>query len=137
MTQQSTCKGISFPFRIGNRGGVVMSEVNNISVAHIEESIEQILLTYKGERPMEYYFGSELDIAIFEPNEISTHNLIKYQIVEALNQHEPRITIDKESITLSDDPINKGIIVNLDYVINEYQSSHRYTTRLGGDTNEA
>lgn len=136
MSEQSTYKGISFPFRIGNKGGIVMSEVNSITATHIEESIEQILLTYRGERSMELHFGSELDTFIFEPNDIATHNLIKYQIVEALKLHEPRITVDKDSITLSEDEETCSIIVDLTYIINEYNSTHTYTTRIGGDGGE-
>lgn len=125
-------RGISFPFRVGNRGGIVMSGVDNTSAPHLEESIEQILLTFKGERVMEYHFGSELDTDIFEPNESVTHNLIKYQIREALNKYEPRITV--EDITLKGD--DNQVYVELIYRVNEYNTTHRFTTRLGGDVVE-
>lgn len=136
MSKNSTSRGISFPFRIGNKGGVVMSEVSNFSASHLDESIEQILLTLKGERVMEHHFGSELDTSIFEPSEVSTHNLIKYQINEALTKHEPRITVDMDSIQLSQEEGSDTIIVDITYVINEYNSTHRYSTRLGGEAVE-
>lgn len=132
----NTNRGISFPFRVGNRGGVVMSGVSSTSAPHIDESIEQILLTLKGERVMEHHFGSELDTSIFEPNEVSAHNLIKYQIVEALTKHEPRITVDKDSIKLSQEAGSNIIIVDISYILNEYSSVHNYSTRLGGDALE-
>lgn len=125
-------RGISFPFRVGNRGGIVMSGVDNTSAPHLEESIEQILLTFKGERVMEYHFGSELDTDIFEPNESVTHNLIKYQIKEALNKYEPRITV--VDMTLKGD--DNQVYVELIYRVNEYNTTHRFTTRLGGDVVE-
>jgi len=125
-------RGISFPFRVGNRGGIVMSGVDNTSAPHLEESIEQILLTFKGERVMEYHFGSELDTDIFEPNESVTHNLIKYQIREALNKYEPRITV--VDMTLKGD--DNQVYVELIYRVNEYNTTHRFTTRLGGDVVE-
>lgn len=135
MSEQSSCRGISFPFRLGNKGGVVMSEVTKVNPSHLNESIAQILLTGKGERTMEQHMGSVLDVAIFEPDEIATHNLIKYQIVEALKQHEPRITIDSESITLYSD--NEGkVYANLTYTINEYNSTFTFTTNIGGVDNE-
>ena len=125
-------RGISFPFRVGNKGGIVMSGVDNISAPHLEESIEQILLTYKGERVMEYHFGSELDTDIFEPNESVTHNLISYQIKEALKKYEPRITVESVTLTEEDNKVYAEIV----YTVNEYNSTHSFTTRLGGDVVE-
>ena len=125
-------RGISFPFRLGNKGGIVMSGVDNISAPHLEESIEQILGTYKGERVMEYHFGSELDTDIFEPNESTTHNLIIYQIKEALTKYEPRITV--ESVTLTGE--NNTVYAEIVYTVNEYNSTHSFKTTLGGDVGE-
>lgn len=125
-------RGISFPFRVGNRGGIVMSGVDNVSAPHLEESIEQILLTFKGERVMEYHFGSELDTDIFEPNESVTHNLIKYQIKEALTKYEPRVTVEDITLTVQ----NNQIYVEIVYRVNEYNSTHSFTTLLGGDVVE-
>lgn len=128
-----SCRGISFPFRIGNKGGVVMSEVDSVSAPHLEESIEQILLTFKGERVMEHHFGSDLDIDIFEPNESVTHNLIKFQIKEALDKYEPRIIV--ESISLSEGEDNM-VNVEITYIVKEYNSTQTYTTTLGGGSDE-
>ena len=72
--------GISFPFRIGVKGGVVTSTTSTREVPHIIESMKQILRTFKYERTMEYHIYSEVDTDIFEPNDISTHTLLQYQI---------------------------------------------------------
>ena len=125
-------RGISFPFRIGNRGGVVMSGVDSMSAPHLEESIEQILLTFKGERVMEHHFGSDLDTDIFEPDESATHNLIKFQIKEALDKYEPRITVESISLSQRDDEVNAEIT----YTVKEYNSTQTYTTTLGGGSDE-
>lgn len=85
--------GISFPFRIGVKGGVVTSSTSTGEVPHIIESIEQILRTFKFERTMEYHIYSELDTDIFEPNDLSTHTLLEYQITDALSRLEPRIEV--------------------------------------------
>lgn len=123
--------GISFPFRIGNKGGVVLSTTDRYSVPHIEESIQQILGTMFGERVMEFDFGSDLDIQVFEPNEPVTHNLIKYQIVEALKTFEKRIVVEREDI----DIIAQGekIFANIHFTVISYQSEHDVTVVLGGE----
>lgn len=85
--------GISFPFRIGVKGGVVTSTTSTREVPHIIESMEQILQTFRYERTMESHIYSELDTDIFEPNDISTHTLLEYQIKDALTRLEPRIEV--------------------------------------------
>ena len=42
---QSGFTGISYPFRISNRGGVVMSTTSRHDPSHISESIQQIFNT--------------------------------------------------------------------------------------------
>ena len=80
--------GISFPFRIGNKGGVVMSSTSRYEIPHIHESITQILGTKFKERVMEMQFGSDLDTRIFDPNDKSLQSMIKFQIVELLDRQE-------------------------------------------------
>ena len=76
--------GISFPFRVGVKGGIAMSGTDINSARHIEESIQQILSTRRGERVMEYHFGSSVSTSLFEPTDTTLMNLLKYEIVEAL-----------------------------------------------------
>jgi phage baseplate assembly protein W len=85
--------GISFPFRIGEKGGVVMSSTSPTDSAHIREAIQQILLTSPLERSMEYHFRSDVDASIFEPDDESTRTLIAYQAREALRHLEKRIEV--------------------------------------------
>lgn len=85
--------GVSFPFRIGVKGGVVTSTTNMREVPHIIESMKQILRTFKYERTMEFHVYSDIDTDIFEPNDVSTHTLLAYQIRDALSRLEPRIEV--------------------------------------------
>lgn len=94
--------GISFPFRIGVKGGVITSTTNAREVPHIIESMEQILRTFKYERTMEYHIYSDIDTSIFEPNDTSTHTLLEYQIKDALKRLEPRIEVSSVEITSQD-----------------------------------
>ena len=85
--------GISFPFRIGVKGGVVTSTTGTREVPHIIESMKQILTTFKYERTMESHIYSEIDTDIFQMDDISTHTMLKYQIKDALKRLEPRIEV--------------------------------------------
>ena len=75
-------------------------------INHIEESIVQILSTQFYERVMLPEFGSDIDAQIFDPNEVETHALIRYEIVEALTKYEPRIVIDEDGIEIEADGSN-------------------------------
>lgn len=122
--------GISFPFRIGVKGGVVMSTTSVTNSQHIVEAMTQILLTRPKERGMEYHFKSDLDTSIFEPNDTSLKTLLAYQIEEALKELEDRIVIDHIDITSE----GSSIIAVITYTITAYNTS--YTTNIKvGDIN--
>lgn len=80
-------KGISFPFRIGVVGGVVMSSVSNDTYLHAIEAMQQIILTRFGERVMNFNFGSNADASVFTPNDISGHTLLAHDVKNALEEH--------------------------------------------------
>ena len=90
--------GISYPFRVSSQGGAVISTTNKMDSTHIEESIQQILGTHEGERPMESDIFSELDSLLFEQNDESLQALLIDTIVECLEKLEDRIEIDEEGV---------------------------------------
>lgn len=116
--------GISFPFRIGVRGGVVTSTTNAREVPHIIESMEQIVRTSRLERTMEAHIYSDIDTDLFEPNDISTHTLLSYQIKDALKRLEPRIKVKSVDISAEDNIIYATVA----FKVISYDS--HYTTRF-------
>lgn len=119
--------GISFPFRIGIKGGVVMSSTSVQSVPHIIEAMKQILLTRPNERCMEYEFKSDIDTDIFEPNDLSTHTLLEYQIEEALKQLEDRIEVNSVEITSND----SEIYATIDFKVLAYNTNFVENFKVG------
>jgi uncharacterized protein len=105
--------GISFPFRIGNKGRVVMSTTTDIEIPHIIESIRQILLTRKGERVNQPEFGANLYQLIFENIDETLISVLAYKVKEALDLWEPRIEVRDVFITEFDG----GIEVTIDFVV--------------------
>ena len=51
-------KGFKFPFQFNARGSLTMSEVNPNTSDLINESLQQIVLTYAGTRPRRRNFGT-------------------------------------------------------------------------------
>lgn len=86
-------KGISFPFRIGGRGGVTMSGRTHTIQLHVKECLESLLGQREGERVMRPYNGlEELDIFFNDLNE-TTKNMAIFKINEKVQQLEPRVAI--------------------------------------------
>ena len=119
--------GISFPFRIGVKGGVVTSTTSVTDVQHIIEAMEQILMTRPMERCMEYHFKSDIDNDIFEPNDASSRTLIAYQVEEALRELEDRIRVD--SIDVESD--GEVIIAVIHFTVLKYNTVHGANIKVG------
>lgn len=121
--------GISFPFRIGNKGGVAMSTTSYESVPHIIEAMKQILLTRPKERGMEYYFKSDIDTDIFEPNDESTRTLIEYQVKDALAKLEDRIKVLGVNVFSKDN----GIYAEILFSVPKYSKTFSTVLKVGGN----
>ena len=119
--------GISFPFRIGVKGGVVTSTTSIMDVQHIIEAMEQILMTRPMERCMEYHFKSEIDYDIFEPNDASCRTLIAYQVEEALRELEDRI----EVISVDVESRDSTIIAIINFKVLKYNTVHVAKVKVG------
>ncbi len=57
----------------------------------IKQSVHLILTTRKGERPFRPKFGTNLDRYAFETMDTTTCNLIRQEVIAALQMWEPRI----------------------------------------------
>ena len=104
--------GWSFPLRIDGRGGLTLSQHENV----IEESIRIILSTTKGERPMRPNFGCDIHNIIFAPNNATTWGLAARYVEEALGWWEPRIEV--MDIDPQPDPEDTSrLLINIKYRI--------------------
>lgn len=121
--------GLSFPFRLNNRGGIAMSSTTVTAPDHINESIAQIILTQLKERPMELEVGSDVHRAIFSPNDPATHALLRYNIVDALTRLEPRISVTEEGLDVI--YYENIIFVQLNYVVKEYGTTYSQILAVG------
>lgn len=119
--------GISFPFRIGVKGGVVTSTTSVSDVQHIIESMEQIVMTRPMERCMEYHFKSDIDHDIFEPNDASIRTLIAYQVAEALREHEKRIEVNSVDVVSKD----SVIFAVVSFTVLKYNTVHVTNIKVG------
>ena len=120
-------KGISFPFRIGVKGGVALSSTSVSDAQHIIEAMTQILGTRPMERCMEYHFKSDVDTNIFEPNGTSCRTLIEYQVEEALRELEDRIEV--QSVEVKSE--GSSIFAVINFTILSYNTVHVANIKVG------
>jgi Bacteriophage baseplate protein W len=97
-------QGLSFPPRVGADGRLAWSEGED----NVRESIRIILLTEPGERVMLEDFGCGLRKFLFEPNTVTTRQLIRERVVRAIGHWEPRVKVD--DVAVEADPENPRLI---------------------------
>jgi uncharacterized protein len=115
-------RGIAFPPRVGADGRVAWSE----GPTNVRESIRVILLTEQRERILLPEFGGGLGLYLFEPNTVTTRELIRDRITKALARWEPRIAV--ESVTVEPDPADpQGAIATIAYKLVATQARERVT----------
>ena len=83
--------------------------------AAIMQSISNLLLTRKGERPFQPDLGSDLQKTLFEPLDYASSGLIRSEVLKVLRKYEPRIRID--SVRCVPEYMNNGYQVELSYTI--------------------
>lgn len=87
-------QGLAFPPRVGADGRLSWSA----GEANVRESIRLILLTEPGERLLREDFGCGLRRFLFEPNTVTTRQLIRERITKAIGRWEPRVTVDDVTV---------------------------------------
>ena len=135
---QSGFTGISYPFRVSNRGGVVMSTTSRTDPTHIAESIQQILNTNFLERPMESEIYTTVTSLLFEPNDITLQQVLKSRIVDDLDRLEERIECEEDGIEFDVEVINdvEYLYINITYKIIKYNTYYTSRIKVGEVRNE-
>ena len=105
-------QGWRFPLSVDGTGGISMVRGDR----DIEEAINIILSTPKGERVMRPEFGSSIHEFVFAPNNATTAGLLGYHVREALLRWEPRIEI-REIDVQPDLQEPSYVLINIAFVV--------------------
>jgi hypothetical protein len=90
-------RGWAFPLRTDATGSIALVGGER----EIVESIRLILATAPGERPMRPEFGCAIHDLVFAPADAATAGEIAFAVRGALEQWEPRITLDDVIVDFS------------------------------------
>lgn len=130
---QSGFTGISYPFRVNNRGGVSMSTTSATDPTHIAESIRQIFNTSFLERPMESDIYTTVTSLLFEPNDEALQAVLKSRMVDDLERLEERVTCSEDDIefTIEVEDDVEFLYAYLTYTIIKYNTSYTSKVKVG------
>lgn len=97
--------GWRFPPSIDGRGGIALSK----QIDEIEEAIQIILSTPRGQRVMRPEFGSRVHELLFAPINSETTTRVVHYVEEALGMWEPRIRVT--NVSAEPDPDNPACLL--------------------------
>ena len=104
--------GWAFPITLDTRRHFALARHER----DIEQAINIILLTPKGQRVMRPEFGCQIHDLIFSPNDSNTAGLAEYYVREALAMWEPRIQV--RDVLVAPDPDNTArMLIDISYEI--------------------
>ncbi len=122
-------RGISWPLTITPDGRLARSSGED----NIGENVRLILATNRGERVGVPEFGAGLEQFLFEPNTITTHQLIRGRVEQSLARWEPRIRVSQVDVdVLPDDPFAARVTITYSLVATGRQERVGLTLTLGG-----
>ena len=92
-------RGWAFPVRADKTGGIALVSRER----ELAESIELILRTPKGDRPMRPEFGCGIWDEVFSPMDATTAGRVAYDVRAALDRWEPRIEVTAVDVTYQEE----------------------------------
>ena len=90
-----------------------VSSVNNDNA--IKQAIKNLVLTVPGEKPFQPNKGSRVNSLLFEPLDPFTADAVKEEIINTINQYEPRVEL--ENVTVKPLPANNKFEVVITFRI--------------------
>jgi phage baseplate assembly protein W len=98
--------GWAFPVSVDKRGRVALSRQEQ----DIEQAIQMIVMTPKGQRMMRPEFGCHIHELMFAPNNAATAGLAARYVEEALAMWEPRIEVEEVRASFDGDDESRLLI---------------------------
>ena len=113
VTDQSGYSDLDLTFNPHPVTGDLMINTGNIAISR---ALKNLLLTNRYEKPFKPKYGSNVVALLFEPMTPFTASTLESEITYTIRNYEPRVTIDK--ITVTPDYDNDAYSVSLTYYIN-------------------
>jgi phage baseplate assembly protein W len=77
----------------------------------VKQSLKNLILTNRTERPYNPLFGSRISALLFDPLDAFTAQSLKEEITETVKAFEPRVVLNEVFVLPDED--NNGFVVNI------------------------
>jgi uncharacterized protein len=104
--------GVGWAFPVKPTGGSLGWARYEVDV---EQAVQIILLTSRGERVMNPELGAGLRDFVFEPNSEATRARLEESVRKGLVDWEPRISLERVEVTAGEAP--NLVLIHVDYVV--------------------
>ena len=112
MREEFIGAGWAFPVHTDVTGSIALVAGER----EVIESIQLILATAPGERPMRPEFGCAIHDLVFAPADAATAGLVAYEVRLALERWEPRVVLD--DVVVSFDQADRGtLLIEIRYTV--------------------
>jgi hypothetical protein len=105
-------KGWAYPVTVDAKGSIALVS----GTEELEQAMRLVLMTYPGERPMRWEFGSRLRDFVFDGATWENATAIGNEVRAALLRWEPRVNVVDVAVT--PDPGEDGLLfIDITYVV--------------------
>lgn len=127
-------KGVSFPFQLNNKGGILLSDTSAENPEHLSQGLIQLLSTRRNERIMEVEYFTDLEQTLFE-NDESARTMAVDIITESVSEHmDERLAVDEDDIEI--EFTENGMEVNITYEAEDLGIVETVPITIGGVASE-
>jgi len=112
---KNTTYSFSFPTMVSPITRQMKLESDTVSV---EQSLKSLLSTSKGELLGDPAFGCNILKYVYDNNDAILSDVIRTEIITAINNYETRVTVTKNDIVINKDIDNNLLLIKIKYVIN-------------------
>lgn len=100
------------------------------SAAAVKQSLKNLLLTNRTEKPFSPYYGANLQQYLFELADDETEGELLVAIENNIKAFEPRVNPDTLRVSVDADPDNNTLNITIVFNIRNSNETVEFTTRL-------
>ena len=92
----------------------------------VKQSVKNLILTFRGERPVNPDLGSNIRALLFEPADDFTEFDLKEEIESTIRNHEPRVELTNVEVTLEADNNRFRVSIEFQMITSLQQASAEF-----------
>lgn len=100
------------------------------SAAAVKQSLKNLIMTNRTEKPFSPYYGANLQQYLFEPADAQTENELLIAIENNIRAFEPRVDPNTLRVAVDAEPDKNALNITIVFKIRNSNETVEFTTRL-------